>query len=154
MLPKKRFLAHYSKTFRFMVREESLINVTAGPDVTLQEINEAAELIHAEAHDDANIIWVMVIDPEVGDNVRVTVIATGFGDMTARGRSTVFEARSERLQVLQSKSIRLATEKSLEIPAFSRRKKEEMDVVKLKKVAVVNGEDDKYEIPTFLQTAS
>ena len=34
-----------------------LINVTAGPDVTLQEINEAAELIHAEAHEDANIIW-------------------------------------------------------------------------------------------------
>ncbi|MCB0339119.1 MAG: cell division protein FtsZ, partial [Bdellovibrionales bacterium] len=37
-----------------------LINVTASPDVTLQEVNEAAELIHQEAHDDANIIWGMV----------------------------------------------------------------------------------------------
>lgn len=57
-----------------------LINVTASPDVTLQEVNEAAELIHAEAHEEANIIWGMVIDPNLQDKVRVTVIATGFGD--------------------------------------------------------------------------
>jgi len=57
-----------------------LINITASPDVTLQEVNEAAELIHAESHEDANIIWGMVIDPTLEDRVRVTVIATGFGD--------------------------------------------------------------------------
>jgi cell division protein FtsZ len=57
-----------------------LINVTASPDVTLQEVNEAAELIHSEAHEDANIIWGMVIDENLSDKVRVTVIATGFGD--------------------------------------------------------------------------
>ncbi|MGA1191695.1 MAG: cell division protein FtsZ, partial [Bdellovibrionota bacterium] len=44
-----------------------LINVTASPDVTLQEVNEAAELIHAEADENANIIWGMVIDPEAQD---------------------------------------------------------------------------------------
>lgn len=127
-----------------------LINVTAGPDVTLQEINEAAELIHSEAHDDANIIWGMVIDPEVGDNVRVTVIATGFGDMSARVGHTAQRGTSASSSAAQQADS-LATEKSLDIPAFSRRKKDEMDVVKLKKVAVVNGEDDKYEIPTFLR---
>ncbi|MDR2337630.1 MAG: cell division protein FtsZ [Deltaproteobacteria bacterium] len=57
-----------------------LLNVTAGRDVTLQEISEAAELIHSEAHEDANIIWGMVIDPNLQDTVQVTVIATGFGD--------------------------------------------------------------------------
>ena len=57
-----------------------LINITASPDVTLQEVNEAAELIQAEAHEDANIIWGMVIDPDLQDEVRVTVIATGFAD--------------------------------------------------------------------------
>jgi cell division GTPase FtsZ len=57
-----------------------LINVTASPDVTLQEVNEAAELVHSEAHEEANIIWGMVIDPTREDSVRVTVIATGFGD--------------------------------------------------------------------------
>jgi cell division protein FtsZ len=57
-----------------------LLNVTAGRDVTLQEISEAAELIHSEAHEDANIIWGMVIDSSLQDTVQVTVIATGFGD--------------------------------------------------------------------------
>ena len=57
-----------------------LINIPASPDVTLQEVNEAAELIQAEAHEDANIIWGMVIDPDLQDEVRVTVIATGFAD--------------------------------------------------------------------------
>ena len=57
-----------------------LIKITASPDVTLQEVNEAAELIQAEAHEDANIIWGMVIDPDLQDEVRVTVIATGFAD--------------------------------------------------------------------------
>lgn len=66
-----------------------LINVTASPDVTLQEVNEAAELIHQEAHEEANIIWGMVIDPNMQDKVRVTVIATGFGDRTESDETTV-----------------------------------------------------------------
>lgn len=62
-----------------------LINVTASPDVTLQEVNEAAELIHAEAHENANIIWGMVIDDTLDNQVTVTVIATGFGDEATLG---------------------------------------------------------------------
>ena len=65
-----------------------LINITASPDVTLQEINEAAELIHGESDEEANIIWGMVIDPELEDRVRVTVIATGFG-ASASNQKTV-----------------------------------------------------------------
>lgn len=55
-----------------------LINFTAGPDVRLKEINEAASLVQQEAHEDANIIFGLVTDPEMGDIVKVTVIATGF----------------------------------------------------------------------------
>jgi cell division protein FtsZ len=65
-----------------------LMNITASPDVTLQEVNEAAELIHSEAYEDANIIWGMVIDPNLEDRVRVTVIATGFGDRVSEGDTT------------------------------------------------------------------
>ncbi len=54
-----------------------LINITGGPDLTLHEINEAASLIQEEAHDEANIIFGSVINPEMGQEVRVTVIATG-----------------------------------------------------------------------------
>ncbi|MCB9557870.1 MAG: cell division protein FtsZ [Deltaproteobacteria bacterium] len=55
-----------------------LINITGGPDLTLTEINEAASLIHEAAHEDANIIFGSVIDAAMEDQVRITVIATGF----------------------------------------------------------------------------
>ncbi|GAB5541015.1 MAG: cell division protein FtsZ [Sandaracinaceae bacterium] len=60
-----------------------LINFTAGPDVRLKEINEAASLVQQEAHEDANIIFGLVTDMDMGDVVKVTVIATGF-DAEAR----------------------------------------------------------------------
>jgi cell division protein FtsZ len=55
-----------------------LINITGGPDLTLFEVNEAATLIQEAAHEDANIIFGSVIDPSFVDQVRITVIATGF----------------------------------------------------------------------------
>lgn len=55
-----------------------LINITGGPDLTLSEINEAALLIQEAAHEDANIIFGSVIDANMEDQVRITVIATGF----------------------------------------------------------------------------
>ena len=55
-----------------------LINITGGPDLTLHEVNEASSLIQEAAHEDANIIFGSVIDPHVGEDVRITVIATGF----------------------------------------------------------------------------
>ena len=56
-----------------------LLNVTAGPDVGLFEVNEAAEVVTAAADANANIIFGAVIDASMGAEVRVTVIATGFG---------------------------------------------------------------------------
>lgn len=56
-----------------------LINVTGGANMTLHEVNEASRLIQEEAHEDANIIFGAVIDETMSDEVRVTVIATGFG---------------------------------------------------------------------------
>ncbi len=55
-----------------------LLNISGGPDLGLLEVNEAAEIIHGVAHQDANIIFGAVIDDEMGDDVRVTVIAAGF----------------------------------------------------------------------------
>jgi cell division protein FtsZ len=55
-----------------------LINITGGTDLTLAEVTEAATMIEAAAHDDANIIFGSVIDPNMKDEVRLTVIATGF----------------------------------------------------------------------------
>ena len=58
-----------------------LINITGGPDLCLHEVNEAASMIQEEAHDDANIIFGAVIDETMTDEIRITVIATGFGEV-------------------------------------------------------------------------
>jgi cell division protein FtsZ len=55
-----------------------LFNVTGGSNMTLFEVNQAAAIIRETAHPDVNMIFGAVIDPEMGDEIRVTVIATGF----------------------------------------------------------------------------
>ena len=57
-----------------------IVNVTGGPDLSLFEVNEASTLVTEAAHEDAEIIFGAVIDDAMGSNVRVTVIATGFGN--------------------------------------------------------------------------
>ena len=63
-----------------------LFNITGGPDLTLFEVNQAAAIIKETAHPDVNLIFGAVIDPEMGDDVRITVIATGFERATAAPR--------------------------------------------------------------------
>ena len=55
-----------------------IINVTGGPDLSLAEVSEATCIIHATAHEDANIIFGAAIDPDMEGQVKITVIATGF----------------------------------------------------------------------------
>ena len=55
-----------------------LLNITGGKDLGLFEVNEAAEIIHSAADSNANIIFGAVIDEGMGDEIRVTLIATGF----------------------------------------------------------------------------
>jgi cell division protein FtsZ len=55
-----------------------LFNVTGGPDMSLFEVNQAASIVRETAHPDANLIFGAVIDENMGDELRITVIATGF----------------------------------------------------------------------------
>ena len=55
-----------------------LYSITGGSDMSLQEIDEASQIINSAADEDANIIFGTVIDESMGDQIRVTVIATGF----------------------------------------------------------------------------
>jgi cell division protein FtsZ len=63
-----------------------LLNVTGGPEIGLFEVNEAAEVVTSAADQNANVIFGAVIDDAAGDEVRVTVIATGFGPARQRRR--------------------------------------------------------------------
>src|SRR4249919_1638068 len=63
-----------------------LLNITGGPDLGLFEVNEAAEVVTSAADQNANVIFGAVIDESMGDEVRVTAIATGFGGRPRRRR--------------------------------------------------------------------
>ena len=55
-----------------------IINITSSPDIGLEEVDTAASLITSSAHPDANIIWGAAVDEAMNDEMRITVIATGF----------------------------------------------------------------------------
>jgi cell division protein FtsZ len=91
-----------------------LLNITGGPDVGLFEVNEAAEVVTSAADVNANVIFGAVIDDAMGEDIRVTVIATGFGGGRRRRRTSsespvpVSAERSEQ------------AENGLEVPSFLR----------------------------------
>lgn len=58
-----------------------LMNISCGPDLTIDEVSEAANIIHEAAHDDAKIYFGTVFDNECTDEMRITVIATGIGEL-------------------------------------------------------------------------
>jgi cell division protein FtsZ len=117
-----------------------LLNITGGPDMTLFEINEASSLIQSEAHEDANIIFGTVVDENMGDEIRITVIATGFNE--AEKHKQVFKSAS-----------RMGSHKKndLSMPAYLRHEKqiENVNVVKMGMVDDIDHMD--LEIPTFLR---
>lgn len=61
-----------------------IVNVTGGPDLSLYEVNEASTLITEAAHEDAVVIFGSVIDPNLSEEIRITVIATGFAQEDQR----------------------------------------------------------------------
>jgi cell division protein FtsZ len=89
-----------------------LINITGGNDLLLHEVSEASEIIHEAADPDANIIFGAVLDERMKDEVKITVIATGFD---RRGEAVV------PAPVAASNSSRHEAAHDLEIPAFLRR---------------------------------
>ncbi len=110
-----------------------LINITGGPELSLVEVNEACKLVHEKAHPEANIIFGSVIDPGLSGEIRVTVIATGFGRESIR-------------EVPQLPSEATGTEgKKLSMPAYMRLKGD-----KGKSPTEYELEED-IDVPTFLR---
>jgi cell division protein FtsZ len=72
-----------------------LLNVTGGPDIGLFEVNEAAQVVTSAADQNANVIFGAVINEAQSDEVRVTVIATGFGPSRSRRRRRTEESVDE-----------------------------------------------------------
>jgi cell division protein FtsZ len=133
-----------------------LINITGGPDLSLHEVNEAATMIQEQAHDDANIIFGAVIDEKMKDELRITVIATGFGQKERESRKPSALGNLGTLANSRDKKVvHLGTiVDDLDTPTWQRRKKDggEQETIHLDKALQFNQEDDdKFDIPTFLR---
>ncbi len=94
-----------------------LLNVTGGSDLGLHEVNEAAEVVTSAADSNANVIFGAVIDESMGEDVRVTAIATGFGGRPRRRRveAAVGASSSSERPVIQAPSV---TDVEIDIPSF------------------------------------
>jgi cell division protein FtsZ len=116
-----------------------LINVTGGPSMTLHEIHEASSLIQEAADEDANIIFGSVIDEEMGDEIKVTVIATGFDKSDRRGSEVPAMALAKDTQ---------------DIPTIIRNRWEQEKFAKVRPGAEllrVDDAEETYDIPAFLR---
>ena len=111
-----------------------LLNITGGSDLGLFEIDEAAGIIRQAAHDDCNVIFGAVIDEACGDQLRVTVIATGFDGVPEERGVEVRRERDRDRDVAPLPNGRAAT------PTLAREERESFEVP-----------DDALEVPDFLR---
>jgi len=135
-----------------------LINITSGLDFSLDELRDACSLIQEEAHEDANIIFGWVVDENLQDETRVTVIGTGIGK------------KSEPEKPQRATRVQAATPEELEIPTIIRQeddisrlremtrgdshKRTNLELVANKKNVVhpdLHYEEDELDIPTFMR---
>ncbi len=122
-----------------------LVNISGNSGVTLSEVNEALTLIQKEAEDEANIIFGVVVDDALGDELRVTVIATGFRAGEEAVAQTLGQAPPIALSVVEER----------ELPTFIRRRKGD----ELPKAAAAGGkiedfsdfDEDRFDLPTFMR---
>lgn len=107
----------------------ALINVTGGPDMVLGEIEDALGLIESEADDQADIIWGSVIKDDMADEIRITVIATGFDSQMAvknvKPQTTETKAVGTAAGTTKASDILLPTDlvpvENIDVPTFMRR---------------------------------
>jgi len=134
-----------------------LLNITGGPSLSLHEVDEAASIIKEAADPQANIIVGQVINPDMGDDLVVTVIATGFDREEQPAKPTLLERPTAKggrpaQQVLAAVPVAAgqAAQKNLDRPTFLRRFTEQREGQE----RLVLATDDEWDVPTFLRKQS
>lgn len=120
-----------------------LFNITAGASLSMSEVHEAAALIQEEADEEANIIFGAVIDDAMGEELKVTVIATGFETGVA-----------ESIWKAPRRAIKLVGREDLEKPTFLRaqaKEPEKIDPLPVIEKPVEEERLEEFDIPTFLR---
>ena len=133
-----------------------LLNITGGPNMSLHEIEEAATIVQQTADPEANIIVGQVINPDMGDDLVVTVIATGFEREEQSAPVPVAAARNSRTgqqtitgagQTMGERSYAERPFKDLDRPTFLRRMGDGGE--SMERTTAVT--DDEWDVPTFLR---
>ena len=138
-----------------------LVNITGGANLTLHEVNEAVTMAQAAADPDANIIFGSVVDEHLGDDVKITVIATGFHGSEAEKRTPV--PRATQVPVVQQPAV-VAKAIPPPLPVEAKPKPEPVRLtppatvparqpVSFRREAPVYKpmDEDQYDIPAFLR---
>ena len=134
-----------------------LINITGGPDLSLFEVNEATSVIYEKAHKEANIIFGAVIDENMKNEIRITVIATGF---TPKANDVIQKAEVKAEAPVEEKEPEPAVEQLVAVPVVAAipQKKLSLDDIKgeigmSNLEAKVKGymENEDFDVPTFLR---
>ena len=129
-----------------------LVNISGSSNMTMEEFEEASTIIHEKVHEDANIIVGLVIDESLGDRIKITAIATGFGD--------VFEEKKKVTDIIDQRSQMLAQAGSkvdLDVPTHIRNQtaagapygRRTRDVPSQTRDLFMD--DEQFDIPTFLR---
>ncbi len=119
-----------------------LVNVTGSSSMTMDDYEEVANIIHSKVHEDANIFIGLVINEEMGDRVKVTAIATGFGG--------VFDAsRPSTKDLGRPNPIPSPAKIDRDVPAFIRKQNLDKPRAGMRMGGLT--EEEEYDIPTFLR---
>ena len=119
-----------------------LINITASSTLSLIDIEKATEFIQREAHEDANIIFGAAIDESLGENLQITVIATGFENTQADKKDYIREIKSDIIV----QEIEKEDEQSLQNDPVTPE-----NVIKIGTIISEFTDDGEYDIPTFVR---
>jgi len=118
-----------------------LVNISGSSSMTMDEFDAASKVIHEKVHEDANIIVGLLIDETLGETIKITAIATGFGDR--------FDLEKGRHELKNVAPIVKQSEINREIPTFIRDKQQRDTQVR--KHSFLMDDEDQYDIPTFLR---
>lgn len=128
-----------------------LMNITSTSDLTMEEMTEASDRIYNEVGEDADIIWGAVVEDSLGDEIRVTVIATGIGAEPELPQNHIELARKGKVRDITPSDLKNA--QNLDVPTFIRRQEavgESGDATYRGHKGIIIDNND-LDVPTFLR---
>ena len=124
-----------------------LVNITGSESMTMDDYNTVNRIVHEKVHAEANIKIGVVRDDNLGDLIKVTVIATGFGD-----RFDAEKTHKRTFAPLPAEKNAHPSRNMLERPTFIRDRQQAENITRIRpSVSLLEDDEDQYDIPTFLR---